>query len=212
MIAIFSICFQFRTSRWIILELDRQMHAVTGNDLPSRRLWLFGTSRDRLAQLKDTVRHVKFREAYTYVAILMQLGGSPTPYLFEILLMKFRTWFLRICAEPKFTPRCWRSQVSPIFQHSRSFLHFPIVSYPNHVQRRFKCRLHQMCRIQIRSCSCTSSLSSGANSLTQVSWNKRELLLFANSIGVQPNELHFLYELRKSPYPLLNNTPVDHLF
>jgi hypothetical protein len=34
----------------------------------------------------------------------------------------------------------------------------------------------------------------------QVSWNKREILLFANSIGVKPNELHLLYELRKPSY------------
>jgi peroxisomal enoyl-CoA hydratase 2 len=31
-----------------------------------------------------------------------------------------------------------------------------------------------------------------------VSWNKRELLLFANSIGVQPEELQLLYELRNA--------------
>ena len=92
MIAIFSICFQFRASRSIILELDRQIHAVTCNDLHSHRLWLFRTSRDRLAQPTQSVRHVKFREAYAYVAILIQLGGSPTPYLFEIShLMKFCT-------------------------------------------------------------------------------------------------------------------------
>jgi len=31
-----------------------------------------------------------------------------------------------------------------------------------------------------------------------VSWNKREILLFANSVGIQPKELHLLYELRMS--------------
>ena len=33
-----------------------------------------------------------------------------------------------------------------------------------------------------------------------MSWNKREILLFANSIGVEPKELHLLYELRISNY------------
>ncbi|KAF2170496.1 hypothetical protein M409DRAFT_64215 [Zasmidium cellare ATCC 36951] len=34
--------------------------------------------------------------------------------------------------------------------------------------------------------------------LKPVSWNERDLLLFANSIGCEPSELHFLYELHPS--------------
>lgn len=37
----------------------------------------------------------------------------------------------------------------------------------------------------------------------QVSWNKREILLFANSVGVEPQELHLLYELRGDTINLL---------
>ena len=32
-----------------------------------------------------------------------------------------------------------------------------------------------------------------------VSWQKRDVLLFANSIGVKANELHFLYVSYRSP-------------
>jgi hypothetical protein len=42
----------------------------------------------------------------------------------------------------------------------------------------------------------------------EVSWLKRDLLLFANSIGATfPDELHFLY-VRNSPLPKLNNHPL----
>lgn len=42
-----------------------------------------------------------------------------------------------------------------------------------------------------------------------VSWQKRDVLLFANSIGVKANELHFLY-VRLSPSKIVLTTDSDN--
>ena len=39
----------------------------------------------------------------------------------------------------------------------------------------------------------------------EVSWLKRDVLLFANSIGCTADELHYLYVSRSMPYLLLYN-------